>query len=121
MNEGDKQQLGLTQGTHAVLLRLKEEDVFSEMQDGYRFGIAFAMAKGYLAPEGLNTRTTFSASTLDPNRLIHDAIVELYPEAANRPYAFAERLAEAGVLELGKMYEAKDLKFGDIFSDIGSA
>ena len=116
MSEGDKPQIGLTPRTHEVLSRLKEENVFNEMQDGYRFGIAFAMAKGYLAPEGLSTRTTFSTSTLDPNRLIHDAIVELYPEAANRPYAFAERLAEGGVSELGRLYDAKQLRFGDIFA-----
>ncbi len=42
-------------------------------------------------------------------------VVTLFHEAAARPYAFAERLAEAGVKELIQLYDSGQLRFADLF------
>ena len=85
-----------------MLQRLKKDEVFDEMSHGYRLGIALAIARGGLAaPEDTTMVTILNVGSLDPDGSIRDLITELYPQHAHRPYAFAERLAEAGVEEMG--------------------
>lgn len=107
--------VGLTEETHAMLQRLKEDNVFNEMVDAYRLGIALAIARRQIAPEGLKIKTFVNAGSLDPDLNFRNIIIELYPEFASRPYAAAERLAEWGVAELGRRHEAGRLRFAEIF------
>jgi hypothetical protein len=115
----DAVQVRLTNQTHAHLTRLQEDGVFPEMRDGYRFGIALAIARGKIAPEDTRLqRTVFGIGTLDPAGLVRDAICELFPEAADQPYRYAERLAEYGIAELGRLHENRALRFSEIFRGI---
>lgn len=115
--------VGLTESTHAVLRRLKEEGVFNEMRDAYRFGIALAIAKGQIAPEDIKVGTILNVGSLDPDGLIQDIVIELYSDAESRPYRYVERLAEWGVAELGRLYENYALRFTDLLenADVFSA
>lgn len=111
----DTVTVGLTEDTHKMLQRLKEDGVFNEMRDGYRLGIALAISNSIIAPEDIKTRTVLNAGSLDPDNSIRDVIAELYPEAADRPYAYGERLAEAGVAEMGRLHQAGSVRFGELF------
>ena len=112
--------VGLTEETHGMLQRLKENKVFDEMSDGYRLGIALAISRGgAAAPEDIKTRTFVNIGTLDPDGSIRDLITELYPEHAHKPYDFAERLAEAGVAEMGRLHQVGELRFGELFDSAG--
>lgn len=62
----------------------------------------------------------FNVGSLDPDGLLRELITELYPEQAGRPYAFAERLAEYGVGEMGRLHEAGQLRFRELLS-LGTA
>lgn len=112
---GDTVTVGLTDETHRMLQQLKEDGVFNEMRDGYRLGIALAVSSGVVAPEDIRTRTFLNAGSLDPDNTIRDVIAELYLDAADKPYRYAERLAEAGVAEMGRLHRAGQLRFGELF------
>ena len=115
MNTEDVTNIGLTEETHKMLQKMKKDGIFSEMLDGYRFGVAFAIARGLIASENLKIDTFLSVSSLDKDGSLRNLIQELFPESADKPYAFAQRLAEAGLVELGHRYEYEQLHFTEIF------
>lgn len=116
MTNDDRATLGLTSGTLALLRRMEAEQVFGEMRDGYRFGIAYAIAHGEIAPDGLRYETYIGLNSLDPDGSLKTAIEELYP--GDRPYVIAQRLAEWGVAEIGRMHEAGTLRFTDLINEM---
>ena len=111
----DAVTVGLTTEAHYDLQRLKDAGIFGEMLDGYRFAIGLAIRRGLIAPEDLKASTIFNVGSLDRDGLVKDVVVTLFHEAAARPYAFAERLAEAGVKELIQLYDSGQLRFADLF------
>lgn len=118
MAQDDATTVGLTHESHEILKDLKNNGFFKEMIDGYRFGISLAIAYGNIAPEEIKASTIFNIGSLDPDDKLKKIIIELFPEAAGKPYAFAERLAEWGVSEMGKMAKNGELKFSDIFDKV---
>lgn len=118
MSGADRITVGLTKETHELLQKLQAEGIFDEMRDGYRLGIALAIARGGIAAEDQAMRTFVNVGTLDPDGAIRDMITELYPEAAGKPYAIAERLAEYGVSQLGPLYESGQLQFGQLLNTV---
>lgn len=113
--------IGLSEKSHAVLKRLKEDGHFGEMADAYRFGIALALAHGVIPDEPPPPRTTiFSVATIDPDREIGNAIRSLMDTQSMAIYRWAERLAEWGVTELARRAERGDIDFGAILEDAAS-
>jgi hypothetical protein len=110
--------VGLTNESHEILKQLKRDGIFKEMVDGYRFGIALAIAYGNIASEDIKTNTIFNIGTLDPDDKLQKIIIEFFPDATEKPYTYAERLAEWGVSEMGKLTESGELKFTDIFDKV---
>jgi len=113
----DTVTVGLTAESHSNLQRLKDEGVFAEMLDAYRFCIALAIKRGLLAPEDIKTSTIFNVGSLDRDGIIRDLVSSLFTEAESRPYVFTERLAEAGIRELMQLYNSGQLRFADLFSN----
>lgn len=108
--------VGLTKGTRELLRGMEAQGVFGEMRDGYRFGIGFAIAHHQIAPDGLSYETYLGTNSLDPDGALKTAIEELYP--GEPPYTTAQRLAEWGVAQIGRMHEAGTLRFADIVIDL---
>lgn len=105
--------IGLSEKAHATLRRLKEDGHFAEMVDGYRFGVALALAHGATPDEAPPPRTTiFSVATVDPDREIGIAVRALMDTADVPVYRWVERLAEWGVTELGHQAERGEIDFG---------
>jgi hypothetical protein len=98
--------VGLSIGSHTYLKRFKDEKIFHEMRDGYRFAISYALNKGVKPPtiDG-EKKTTFNIGTLDPTGEIKQAIVVLNPDLEGPIYKYAEHLAEWGMREFIKMYK----------------
>jgi len=111
----DAVTVGLTAEAHSDLQRLKDAGIFGDMLDGYRFAIGLAIRRGLIASEDLKASTIFNVGSLDRDGLIKDMVMTLFHEAAMRPYAYAERLAEAGVKELTQLYDSGQLRFADLF------
>jgi hypothetical protein len=117
MTAEDVNTVGISLEAHRLLEQMKNDGVFKEMADGYRLGVALAISRGQVGTEEVKGRRTFlSHASLDPQGLMRDMISELFPEARDRPYAFLQRLAEYGVMEMGRLHEARRLRFGGLFA-----
>jgi hypothetical protein len=101
--------IGLTIENHGMLTTFSDEKIFHEMMDGYRFAIAYALNKG-IKPEKISGKkiTTFNVGSLDPKKEIYFTIMALNPDIEKPIYKYAERLAEAGMTELVKIYQANN-------------
>lgn len=117
----DEVQIGYTEEARTFLDELKKIGIFKEMQDGFRFAMGLAIARGKVASGELKLRTFLGASGFDPDGAIRNMIAEMYPEAADRPYAYAERLAEAGLQDMKALYDAGQLRLGELMREVDSA
>lgn len=113
----DEVQISYTEEARAFLDELKKVGIFKEMQDGFRFAMGLAIARGKVASGELKLRTFLGASGFDPDGSIRNMIAELYPEAADKPYAYAERLAEAGLQDMKALYDAGQLRLGELMHE----
>lgn len=113
MTESEVTTVGLSEHADDLLDQLKEQDVFAEKLDGYRFAISFAIASGVVPLEIEKRKTLFNVGSLDPGQLIRSAIEALYDEDLRETtvYRFAERLADWGVRELYEHALQGDLDF----------
>lgn len=103
MNAQEPTMLGLSEKAHSILANLKEEGQIGEMADGYRLGIAWALALGEPPPEVPSPRkTVFSVATIDPNQELSAAIRGLVDLDGGSVYKMAERLADLGVKALAE-------------------
>jgi len=112
----DKKTIGATSENHDFLEKLTAVDgYFAEMTDAYRFAISIAIRYGQIADPGMATTTLINAGTLDPDGIIRNLIMALYPETET-PYRQAELLAGKGLEILQNHYNlTESLSFKDIF------
>ncbi|MEW6344923.1 MAG: hypothetical protein RXR20_31935 [Paraburkholderia sp.] len=114
--------IGLSEKSHILLKRLKDDEHFAEMADAYRFGIALALAHGVVPHEPPSPRTTiFSVATIDPDREIANAVRMLADTQDVPIYRWIERLAEWGVNELARRAEGGDIDFGALLAEAAAS
>lgn len=117
-SQAEPTMIGLSEKAHALLKRLKEDEHFLDMADGYRFGIALALAQGVVPGDPVPPRTTiFSVGTIDPDKEIAGAIRSLHDVGTTPVYKWAERLAEWGVTELWHRASSGDLNLQAILEE----
>jgi len=111
--------IGLSERTHPLLKRLKEEGHFAEMADAYRLGIALALAYE-IKPDEISggKQTVFSVATIDPDRDIATAVRTILGDDGASIYRHVERLAEWGVTELARRAEAGEIDFAGLLSEV---
>ncbi|QWD11446.1 hypothetical protein G6704_02785 [Polynucleobacter paneuropaeus] len=98
--------LGIGETNHVWLKKFKDENIFSEMRDAYRFAAAYAISKDLPLVE-INERkeTVFSLASVDPDRSLYHLITALYPDLEIARYNILDRLANTGMTELVRMYK----------------
>jgi len=122
--DSDLVQLGASDSTRRVLETLKDEGHIDTLLDGYRLGIATAIAFGKQPRRsgGESRKTMFQTSSVDDDdRSLRTTIVEVFPEAASWPYRAAEDLAEQGVGLIGESMDGDEIWFGDLLDRIRQA
>jgi len=97
--------IGLSNGAHGKLQRMKEDGHFAELMDGYRLAIGLALAYGVEPAIVTNRNTMFNIGSLDPDRSIYHAVQALRQNKDEAVYRTAERLAEWGVEEMYRQVE----------------
>jgi hypothetical protein len=109
----------LSEKTHGRLKRLKEDGHFQEMLDGYRCGIALALAQGVI-PDELPTprQNVFGVALIDPHSEIATAIRAIMDTKDIPVYRWAERLAEWGIEELARQAESGQIDFGRLINQV---
>jgi hypothetical protein len=98
----DKSQVAISGASRDLADAVVEKGGFADRQDVYRLAIAVALIKQLdPAPEDVGGRINYlGTGSLDPDGSIRTAIMQIRNEGRDRPYALAERLAEAGIAEL---------------------
>lgn len=120
MNDSDVTTVGLSEHADDLLDQLKEQEIFAEKLDGYRFAISFAAASGVVPPEIGKRKTLFNVGSLDPGQLIRSAVEALYEDQLDNTsvYRVAERLADWGVRELYEQASEGQIDFAKILKSM---
>jgi len=102
--------LGIGETNNVWLKKFKDENIFSEMRDAYRFAASYAISKD-IPPSEINERkeTVFSLASIDPDRSLYYLITALYPNLEIARYNILDRLANAGMTELVRMHKEDTL------------
>lgn len=112
--------IGLSEAGNQKLDELKEEKIFAEKMDGFRFAVALALAQGAI-PSEISKRSPFvNIGSLDPDQTLRRAVETLIPDQLidTTPYRLIERLAEWGVDELYAQHHNGGIDFAGILSEV---
>ncbi len=113
--DSDLKQVGLSEDARAILAALKSDGHISDLADGYKMGIALAIAfHREPAVDGGSRKTYISVGDLDPDIHIKTTVVQMYPAWAAIPYRAAEDLAHQGIAVLAGHLEGGTPWFGEI-------
>lgn len=121
--DSDLLQLGASDATRRVLESLKNNGHIDTLLDGYRLGVAVAIAFGKEPrnEQGPVRKTMFQANSVDDNHgSLRIIMGELFPEAP-WPYRAVEDLAEQGVQILGESFDGYDIWYADLLERIEKA
>lgn len=95
---------GVSEEAREMLQEMKEEKHIGQQADGYRLGVALALASGAAPKEIKNKKTILNVGTLDPDRELRLA-VELLSDKENVGSEYIEGLAEWGIRELHQLVQ----------------
>ena len=99
-NLSDKSQIGLSEQAGEHLQIVKDQGGFNKDNDVYRLAVAVAIAEELEPTSEEASRTTkYSIGGLDPDNSLVSSVKYLRNEL-DRPVAYVERLAEAGLAHL---------------------
>lgn len=120
MNEEvDRKTIAASDLANEVLSRLKEDEIFAEEMDAYKFAIGLGLALNKRTPLGSRT-TKFNLGSFDKDQTVASIIVSLMPEAARDPYRAAEELAETGFARISAAVAAREFRFSDVFETVSA-
>lgn len=120
MSQQEIVNIGLSEAGNDKLDELKENGIFAEKMDGYRFAVALALAQGAIAPE-ISKRSTFlNVGSLDPDQTLRRAVETLMPEHLKdtTPYRLIERLADWGVNDLHAQAKSGGIDFANLLDQV---
>lgn len=112
----DRKTLSASDSANTAIEALTSSGWFADGIEAYRVAIAYALAKGLEpsdVPERVNATTKYNVGSVDPEGRVRNLIGLLRPEDAERPYATAEWLAEAGLARI-----VRELDEGSLLSEI---
>jgi hypothetical protein len=106
-SQADKTQIGLSDEASDHLETVRQQGGFRTEQDVYRLAIAVAIAEGLApTPEDVQRTTKDNIGGLDPDRALVTTVRYLRTDHGDRPVAYMERLAEAGMKYLYEHVES---------------
>ena len=108
MEAKDTANIGLSEDMHAKLRQMADDEVFSDMKDGYRLAASVAiMADLDVRDRVLMSRKNMSdVGGVDENNIYKNSIAVMFPDQAGQEYKYLEKLADAGMEKLYSAYES---------------
>jgi hypothetical protein len=108
----DKTQLGLTPAAREQLDDVYAQGGFDDLQDAYRLAVAVALVQGLAPTDAAPSRNNYvNIGGLDPDGSLRTAVLAIRGDHEERPAAFIERLAEAGIAKIhAHLQEGKALR-----------
>jgi hypothetical protein len=103
-SNSDKITVGLTSKGTGHLEEVMATGWFASELDAYRLSITVAIAQGLVTQEEnmAGAKTKYNIGSLDSDGKLRQLLTELVPGARERPYEYAERLADAGLAYLAE-------------------
>lgn len=122
MSGSDLINVGLSEAADDKLTELKELGVFADKIDGYRFGVALAIAQGAVPSELVKRTNLFNIGSLDPDQTLRKAVESLRSSELQETtvYRLIERLADWGVTELHAQAKAGEIDFAALLGEVGA-
>jgi len=112
--------IGLSETGNEKLSELKDDGVFAEKMDGFRFAVALALAQGVIPNEIVKRSPFLNIGSLDPNHTLKHAVETLMPSQLQEttPYRLIERLAEWGINDLYAQHQSGGIDFANLFAQV---
>lgn len=122
MSSNDLINVGLSEASDDKLTELKELGVFADKIDGYRFGVALAVAQGAMPGELIKRVNLFNIGSLDPDQTLRKAVESLMQGSLEETtvYRLIERLADWGVSELHAQAKSGEIDFVKLLGEVGA-
>lgn len=108
--EKDIKDVGLSEHLVEKLREMTEENqLFSQMQDGYRLAVSLAISKNLNINNVNLTRrkNMYAVGAIDEDQVFKYIIRENYPNFANQEYRALEKLADLGITFLSENIKGK--------------
>ena len=112
-DETDRTTVGASETGQQVLKRLKDQGIFPEMMDAYRFAIGLGLAFGQRTPV-VGRETLFNIGSFDKDHAVANLITTLMPSDAVAVYRAAEEYAETGFGAMSQAVEAGEFRFTEM-------
>lgn len=112
--ERDRETVGLTPESQAVLAELEGRNWFSEGQDIARFSLAYAVRAKIPAGVTSGTDTRWAAGNFDKTGEIRSLLVALYPDAA-MPVRLMEHLVNEGLRMVAARVRSESVGPAELF------
>ena len=116
----DAANIGLSEKMHTRLREMTDNDIFSEMKDGYRLAASLAMRQGLQVDDRQleNRQNMYDVGGVDEDFIFRNAISVIYPDQSGKEYKYLEKLADSGMEILYSHYnENGDLELASMFAD----
>ena len=117
MSDTDLVNVGLSRDAHAIMSRLKEDGIFNEMADAYRFAVALALAHGGATSDFKDRQNFLNVGSLDRDGSLHTAVAALRRPTEEPVYRTVERLATWGMEEMDRRAQRGTLSFAEILTE----
>jgi hypothetical protein len=118
MSETELVNVGLSKSAHAAMVRFKEDGLFNEMVDAYRFAVALALAHGGMTSDVGERQNFLNVGSLDRDGSLQTAVLALRQPTSENVYRTVEKLATWGIEELDRRSQSGTLSFADIFTEV---
>lgn len=118
-DQPDKTTVGVTPQGASALERLMATSWFTEEIDAFRLAIACAIAKNLVVSESLSgVQTKFNVGTLNRDDQVRSLVRDFSSEAGERPFAHAEKLADAGLKYLVERLVDREEMLSTVLLDV---
>ena len=112
----DKRTLGVTTEGAEALGEIMRTGWFAEEMDAYRVAISLAFANDLTKEpaEMIGVFTKWNVGTLDPENELRSMVLAFADRQIDRPYAYAEARAAAGLVYLKRRLVDENAELADI-------
>jgi hypothetical protein len=114
-NERDRESIGLTPRTQAILSEIDQKGWFLEGQDIARFSLAYAIRANIQDGATSGTETRWAAGNFDKTGEIRALLAALYPQCQT-PVRLMEHLVNEGLQLIARELEKEDLGPADLMT-----
>ena len=108
MDAKDTANIGLSEDMHAKLKQMADDQIFSDMKDGYRLAASIAIRDKLDVKDRVLTgrKNMYDVGGIDEDNIYKNSISVIFPDQFGQEYKYLEKLADAGMELIYSAYES---------------